>query len=99
MKQVWKTIAALLLAGAVLLWFFTALGNLERKSGEEARRLLEDALRRGAAACYAAEGIYPPSVAYLTEHYGIRVDDSRFAVHYEIFADNLMPSITVLELP
>ena len=54
-------------------------------------------LRRGCAACYAAEGIYPQDLEYLEEHYGVQVDGDRYVVHYEIFAQNLMPDITVLE--
>jgi len=49
-------------------------------------------------ACYAAEGIYPPTTEYLVEHYGIQIDHSRYAVFYEVFAENLMPEITVVEL-
>lgn len=82
---------------AVLLWFFTAVGQVSRSSGEEGRRQLEEALRRGAVACYAAEGRYPPDVAYLEAHYGIRVDEGRYTVFYEVFAENLMPQITVLQ--
>lgn len=85
-------------AVAALLCFFTALSNLNRGQGEEGRRQLEDSLRRSAVACYAAEGIYPPDLAYLEDHYGIQIDRTRYAVFYEIFAENLMPSITVVEL-
>ena len=87
--------AALILA--LLLWFFTAVGNLRQGSGEEGRQQLEDALRRAAVACYAAEGVYPPTMDYLTEHYGVQVEDEKYIVFYEIFASNLMPDITVLE--
>ena len=89
------TAAALL---AMLLWFFTAVGNLSRDSGEEGRDQLEVALRRAAVACYAAEGVYPPTLDYLTEHYGVQIRQDRYAVFYDVFADNLMPEITVLDL-
>ena len=82
---------------AVLLLFLTGLSNLDRDRSEEGRKQLEEALRRGAVACYAAEGIYPPNVEYLEEHYGVQVDEERYAVFYEVFASNLMPDITVLE--
>lgn len=85
------------IAGIVLLLFFTCLSSLERGSSEEGRQQLEEALRRGAVACYAAEGIYPPDLDYLIEHYGIQVDEKHYAVYYEVFASNLMPDITVLE--
>ncbi len=57
---------------------------------------METALRRAAVACYAAEGIYPPTLDYLKQHYGVQIDENRYAVFYEVFADNLMPDITVL---
>ena len=58
---------------------------------------LEESLRRSAVACYAAEGVYPPDLAYLEEHYGVQIDEKRFAVYYDAFASNMMPDITVLE--
>ena len=82
---------------AVLLLFLTGLSNLDRDSSEEGRQQLEDALRRAAVACYAAEGVYPPTLEYLVAHYGVQIDEDRYRVFYEIFADNLMPDITVLE--
>lgn len=84
-----------LIAG-ILLWFFTALNQLGFGQSQEGRQQLETALRRAAVACYATEGIYPPTLDYITEHYGIQIDQSRYAVFYEIFAENLMPDITVL---
>ncbi|WP_455582403.1 hypothetical protein [Dysosmobacter sp.] len=81
----------------VLMMFFTAVNCLERGRADEGRGRLEDSLRRAAAACYAAEGIYPPDLAYLQAHYGIQVDEARYTVDYEVFGSNLMPDITVLE--
>ena len=37
-------------------------------SGEEGRLLAEQAVRRAAVSCYAVEGAYPESYAYLKEH-------------------------------
>ena len=58
---------------------------------------LEEALRRTAVSCYAAEGVYPPTLEYMEEHYGIQIDRTRYTVHYEVFATNIMPDITVLD--
>ena len=69
----------------------------ERVFPDEGRQQLEDAIRRSAVSCYAAEGIYPPDLTYLEEHYGIQVDETRYTVEYTVFASNLMPDITVLE--
>ena len=81
----------------VLLMFTSALSNLRDGRVSEGRQQLEDAVRRGAVACYAAEGVYPPTLEYLEEHYGIQVDRERYTVIYEAFASNLMPDVTVLE--
>ena len=89
-----------LLVPAALLalsMFMTGLFNLETDRQSEGKRQLEDAVRRSAVACYAAEGIYPPNLEYLEEHYGIQVDRERYTVVYEVFASNLMPDVTVLE--
>ena len=86
-----------LAALAVLLFFFTGVSNLESSSGQEGRRQLEESIRRTAAACYAAEGIYPPTLEYMEENYGLQVDEDRYFVDYQVFASNLMPDFTVLE--
>lgn len=82
---------------AALLCFVMAVSQLEQDRYAEGKRLLEDALRRTAVACYAAEGFYPPDVDYMKRHYALQYDEDRYVVRYEVFASNLMPDITVLE--
>lgn len=93
-KLIWATAIIFVLAAGI--WFLTATGNLGDGQKEAGRQQLETALRRAAVACYAAEGIYPPTVQYLTDHYGIQIDREKYHVFYEVFAENLMPDITVL---
>lgn len=87
----------MLLVLAALLCVLAGVSRLE--SGRQAlgRDRLEEALRRTAVSCYACEGAYPPSVAYMQEHYGLQYDSAAYTVRYELFASNLMPDITVLE--
>ena len=98
-----KRVAALsglirpLFALAVLAVFLLALFRLDDSRREEGRDVLETSIRRAAVACYAAEGIYPPNIAYLEEHYGIQIDHDHYAVFYEVFGSNLMPEIMVVE--
>ncbi len=82
---------------AALLCFFTGLSNIRNSSGDEGKRQLEESIRRTAAACYASEGVYPPTVEYMKEKYGLQIDESRYYVDYRAFASNLMPDFTVLE--
>ena len=98
-----RTVVGALLSGlaaalaAVL--FLSGVSQLRQGQEAEGRRRLETAVRRAAVACYAAEGVYPPDLAYLQSRYGLQVDTARYAVSYQAFASNLMPEITVLELP
>jgi len=80
-----------------LVLFFSAVSNLDEGRQEQAHLQLEEALRRASAACYAAEGIYPPDLKYLQDNYGVIIDEERYQVHYEVHGSNLMPDITVLE--
>ena len=81
----------------ILVFFSTALNSLDSGHDAEDLRQLEDTLRRSCVACYAAEGIYPPDLDYLKDYYGVQVDEERYTVFYSVFAENLMPDITVLE--
>ena len=92
-----KGILFTVFVAVTVLVFLTAIGNLEQGHEKEGKAQLEAAIRRSAVACYAAEGIYPPTIDYLKEHYGIQIDEEKYTVIYEVFAENLMPDITVLE--
>ena len=94
-----KRLLSLFFAGLVLLGFLTALNNLETARQAEGQRQLEEAVRRAAITCYALEGAYPPDIGYLQAHYGLRYDESSYTIHYQLPASNLMPDITILEMP
>ena len=89
-------VTAILIVG-ILVYFLTAISNLNQGQAEEDKAQLESALSRAAVACYAAEGAYPPNLEYLIDHYGIQINDELYDVKYEAIASNLMPDITVLE--
>ncbi|MCL1982090.1 MAG: hypothetical protein FWG53_03220 [Clostridiales bacterium] len=96
-----KLLSYLVLAAVFLLVLrFVTVGLTQagETSSSEGLRIAEDSIRRAVVNCYASEGNYPPSYEYLKSHYGISVDESKYIVHYEIFASNIMPDITVLEV-
>lgn len=81
----------------MVLAFCLGVNRLEGARSTQGRQQLEDALRRTAVSCYASQGFYPPSVDYMVRHWGLRYDPEQFTIHYEVFASNLMPDITVLD--
>ena len=74
------------------------LGQTESSSRSEALRILEDSIRRAVVVCYAVEGSYPDSLEHIEKYYGIHIDRTKYVVHYSIFASNLIPDITVIDL-
>lgn len=93
-----SAIASIIFTLAVMGTIIYGLGQVEQSNRSEGRRRLDESLRRAAVTCYAIEGSYPDSVSYIEEHYGVIVDTTKYAVYYEIFASNILPEITVIEL-
>ncbi len=94
----WKGLIIPVLIFICLLIFFSAgIGNVSSASKTESREILKDAALRAVVQCYAIEGMYPPDIKYLEEHYGLLYDHDRFIVHYEVFAANILPDITVID--
>ena len=84
-------------AAAVLAVFAVrAAGRDGKAEGAEAiRQTVIDAARQ----CYAVEGVYPPNLAYLEDHYGIIVNTKDYYVTYDAFASNLPPTVEVMPKP
>ncbi len=87
---------SLVIIAVVISCVCLGIDSSEESYDEQALQTLEDSLTRAAVSCYAIEGCYPPTLEYLTENYGVYIDESRFAVDYQIFASNILPEITVL---
>jgi len=97
-KRNWLALLFGILAfAAIAVWVALGLRQTAESSGREGLRLAEESIRRAAVSCYAVEGAYPATYDDLKAWSGIRVDEERYAVFYEIFASNIMPDITVVE--
>ena len=96
-RQVLITVCAVLIFAVAVIWFVTALNNTD--SAVESQRLaaVERTVEDAVTLCYSIEGVYPQSLEYLTENYGISYDSERYIVHYECFAANIRPVIRVVE--
>ena len=83
---------------AVLHFVLAGVSQAGSASDAEGLRIAEESISRAVINCYASEGMYPPNFEYLKKHYGVSVDENKYIVHYEIFAANIMPNITVLKV-
>jgi len=82
----------------VLGFVLTGLKEARDASDAEGFRIVESSIQRAIINCYASEGKYPPDFDYLKDYYGISIDEEKYFVDYIIFADNIMPEITVLRM-
>ena len=105
-KSIYRKSAFDFLKSAILPILFTVtimvmvvfgLRQTGESSNAEGLRILEDSLRRAVIMNYAIEGRYPESIEYIESNFGIYIDRTRFIVHYEIFASNILPTITVIQ--
>lgn len=95
----WGSVLFTLAAFAAAVGIFL-FGVGRAGSGAEGQWLqsTRQAIRRAAVSCYAIEGIYPPDLQYLKDHYGLIVDEDRYAIHYNAYASNIMPDIDVIPI-
>ena len=78
--------------------FFIALVSTQRRSDARETEMVSAAIQRAIVTCYAVEGKYPPSMTYLYDNYGVSVDESRYAVFYDVIAANVRPSVQVTRI-
>ena len=76
-----------------LVW---GAGRLQRDLTQKGAQALKATVQQRAVQCYAVEGAYPESLAYLEQNYGLRINRQRYIVAYDVFAPNLLPDVTVL---
>lgn len=82
----------LVLALIMVLAVFRGSSQDMTQQGADAIR---DAVQRSALQCYVVEGVYPPSLEYLEENYGLKVNQTDYYVTYEAFASNQPPTVLV----
>ena len=88
----------LLISALLLLFLIFGLNQARNSADKEGYAYLQNAINRASVECYAVEGMYAPNIAYLETHYGLIIDHKKYIVHYEAFASNIMPDITVIDL-
>ena len=85
----------LLVVAVVLVMASMPLGGFMDDSVEMQCRAIEQAISAAMLQCYALEGSYPPDVNYLAENYGVIINRELYYYHYEVFASNVRPEISV----
>ena len=92
------TVLGLALFAVVAVWMVSGVREAAEVSDREGLRMAEEAVRRAVVSCYALEGVYPANYEDLKAKSGLVIDEEKYKVFYEIFASNIMPSVTVIDL-
>lgn len=82
---------------AVIGLFLYGISAVSSSGVTNDKQILEDAIHRDIIHCYSVEGIYPPNVSYMQEHYGLIYDTDKFIVDYEYIGGNIMPIVQIIE--
>ena len=85
-----------LICPLIILVFWLGLSSIDASTVTRQRDSLETAINRDIIHCYAVEGFYPPSLAYIEEHYGLTYDKDLFFVDYQPIGSNIRPDVTIL---
>lgn len=89
-------LAVLIFAIAIGLLLYGLNSSSASNSAEDKKRVSE-AITAAVVKCYSIEGRYPESIKYLQKNYGLHINTSRYEVHYNFNAANMMPDIQVFE--
>jgi len=94
-KSAWPKILLIVL----LVLLAAGLMEYRNKPGQdmnqESALAIQSAVERSARQCYVVEGVYPESLEYLEEKYGLQVNTRDFYITYDAFASNLPPTVRV----
>ena len=91
-------VLGLLVFAAVAVRMVRGVQEAAEVSDREGLRMAEEAVNRAVVSCYSLEGVYPASYEDLKAKSGLAIDEEKYAVFYDIFASNIRPDVTVIEL-
>ncbi len=77
--------------------FINALSNATKNTESENLIITQNAIKRALVNCYAIEGIYPESIKYIEDNYGVIIDHDKYIVSYDTVGSNVLPYVQVLQ--
>ncbi|WP_051209519.1 hypothetical protein [Butyrivibrio sp. WCD3002] len=93
-----STLVYFLIIVALIVIFFNGIEGISKTNIDKQEVSLSEAINRDIIQCYCLEGIYPPSLDYLEQHYGLLYDKELFFVDYRPIASNIYPDVTIIRI-
>lgn len=86
----------MVMVSLILVYFVIAgIGDYDSKFMDAETDRVKNLVEQYAIQCYATEGAYPPNVQYLSDHYGLVLDEDKYIYEYEPVAENIKPIIQI----
>ena len=92
-KQTQNMLLSLVLFGIILIIVSVGSFVILRTAESDQLANTQKNINRAIVQCYSLEGRYPPSIAYLEEHYGVVINHDKYYVDYDVFASNVYPNV------
>lgn len=83
---------------AIICVFILGISYISDRNEKDEKEILINAINKDIVHCYAVEGYYPPNLDYISEHYGLTYDSSKYLIDYEPVGNNIMPNVTIVEI-
>lgn len=80
----------------ILSLFWYGFSRTSDSNDEQSLEVMRSAVQKSIVNCYAIEGVYPPNIKYLEDHYGIVINHDKYVVQYELAGSNVMPSVNII---
>jgi hypothetical protein len=89
-------ILSILILIIVVLFVADGISSYKARYDETYLENVRNAIYDTLITCYALEGSYPDSLAYLSDHYGLVLDRDKYIFRYELIGSNLFPEFEVI---
>ena len=97
MKKHFLTIIGVVFAAAVILVIALCMGGETRDNAAAQVQSIRNTIYERALQCYVIEGVYPDSLEYLEEKYGLTLNRKDYRIVYRPYAQNLPPDVIVID--
>lgn len=87
---------SILIFAAVIILFVSGISVISNSSVVNDQEILTEAISRDIVHCYCVEGMYPPNVQYMEDHYGLIYDSDKYIIDYEYVGANIMPKFMII---
>ena len=70
---------------------------IDRDSSARETAAIQEVIDKALLQCYALEGSYPSDLQYLSDHYGVILNENDYFYYYEAYGANIFPDVQIVK--